>query len=476
MSGQVAGRGARFRGPIKVGLLTPYWAFFDDHFPPDYRPSQEAYTESLAADLASHGLEVTRSGLLDGEPAAALARQRFAESGVQVVVVAATMAAPPTFGASALADFDGPVVVWDDRRAARLASNVDEVEATRASSMLGSVMLTNVLSREGRRFLTVTTDGDAEPVARAVVGAAAAAAVRGARLGLLGGAVVGYGDVILEPAQAAALGIELVTVDSATVDAALERASGASLAPVPAGVRQLDGVAPLLERSLRTHRFLEAVADLARLDAVALNCHSDVLRWSEHLGVVACLGSSMLWSEGFPVACTGDGVTAVALMLGARIAGAAQYSEGYLVESATGELVVSSCGMADLSLADDAAPRLCPNELYPGRNGLGIATRFDFAAGPATIVAYGPGTPSMPHRLVVSGGELTGRGFEHLNGPSGTVRFDDPAAPGASAAWIDAAPAHHLALMRGDRRAELRAASRFLGVELIEIGPRGRVA
>lgn len=475
MTGSGARPGTRFRGPIKVGLLTPYWAFFDDHFPADYRPSQEAYTEELAAALETHGLEVTRSGLLDGEPAAAVARERFAEAGVRVVVVASTMAAPPTFGASALAGFDGPIVVWDDRRVARLRTDVDEVEATRASSMLGSVMLTNVLSREGRGFLTVTTDGDATPVARAVVGAAAADAVRGARLGLLGGAVVGYGDVILDSAQAEWLGIELVTIDAATVDAALERAAQASLAALPSGVRIMDGTEPLLERSLRTHRFLEAVGDFAGLDAVALNCHSDVLRWSDSLGVVACLGSSMLWSSGVPVACTGDGATAVALMLGARIAGAAQYGEGYLVEGATGELVVSSCGMADLSLAGDETPRLCPNELYPGRHGLGIATRFDFAAGPATIVGYGPGTPSMPHRLVVSAGGLSGRGFEHLNGPSGTVGFDDPAAPGASAAWIDAAPAHHLALMRGDRRPELRAAARFLGLELIEIGPQGRV-
>jgi L-arabinose isomerase len=267
-----------------------------------------------------------------------------------------------------------------------------------------------------------------------------------------------------------------VTIDGPTVDAAHERASRAPLAPLPTGVRLADGAEALLERSLRTHRFLEAVGDLADLDAVALNCHSDVLRWGDTLGVVACLGSSMLWSAGVPVACTGDGATAVALMLGARIAGAAQYGEGYLVESATGELVVSSCGMADLSLAGDEAPRLCPNELYPGRHGMGIATRFDFAAGPATIAAYGPGTPSMPHRLVVSAGDLSGRGFEHLTGPCGTVGFDAPRAPGASAAWIDAAPAHHLALMRGDRRPELRAACRFLGVEYMEIGPHGRVA
>lgn len=475
MTEQVTPRGSRFRGPIRVGLLTPYWAFFDDHFPAGYRPSQEAYAEGLAAALEGHGLEVTRSGLMDGEAAAAVARQRFAEAGVRVVVVAATMAAPPAFGASALAGFDGPIVVWDERRAASIARDVDEVEATRVSSMLGSVMLANVLSREGRRFLAVTTDGDPAPVARAVVGAAAADAVRGARLGLLGGAVVGYGDVILDAAQAEALDIRLVPIDQAMVDRALERAHQAPPAALPPGVRLDRDVEVLLGRSLRTHRFLEAIGAIAELDAIALNCHSDVLRWSEHLGVVACLGSSLLWASGVPVACTGDAATTVALMLGARIAGSAQYCEGYVVESGTGELVVSSCGMADLSLAGDASPRLCPNELYPGRHGLGVATRFDFAAGPATVVAYGPGAPSMQHRLVVSAGDLSGRGFEHLNGPSGTVGFDDPVTPGASAAWIDAAPAHHLALMRGDRRPELRAASRFLDVELIEIGPHGRV-
>ena len=59
----------------------------------------------------------------------------------------------------------------------------------------------------------------------------------------------------------------------------------------------------------------------------------------------------------------------------------------------------------------------------------------------------------------MSAGRLSGRGFAHLNGPSGTVTFDEPGAGRASRAWIDAGPAHHLALMRGDRRAELRAAA-----------------
>lgn len=465
---------SRLRRPIKVGLLTPYWAFFDGHFPPDYRPSQERYVAGLADSLAVHGFHVTQSGLVDTQAAADAASSRFTEAGVDVVVVAATMAAPPAYGAQALQGFGGPIIVWDDRRVMQLARDASEVEATRASSMLGSIMLANVLDRDGRRYLTVSTSGDAAPVARAVAGAAAAASLRGARLGLLGGSVEGYGDVLLDEDQAAALGIALVPVDRKVIERALGASDGGAT-ELPPGLRVADEARPLLARSLRAHAFLRAVAELERLDALALNCHSDVLRWSEDIGVVGCLGASLLWSSGLPVACTGDAATAVALMLALAVAGSAQYCEGYLVESATGDLVVSSCGMADLSLRGASEARLCANELYPGRHGLGIATRFDFAAGPATIAAFGPGTTSSRPRLVVSVGALSGRGFEHLNGPSGTVAFDRPGAGSASTAWIDAAPAHHLALMRGDHLAGLRAAGRFLDLDVIEIAREGRI-
>jgi L-fucose isomerase-like protein len=467
------GRASRFSEPIRVGLLTPYFSFFEQRFPPDYRASQEAYTRRLAEGLRVAGLEVTESGLVAGPDSAAVARQRFAAAGVQVVVAAATMAAPPTYGSQALEGFEGPIVLWDDRRAERFAADVDEVEATRASSILGSIMLANVLGREGRRYVTVSgVAGEADGIARAVVGAAAAAALRGARVGLLGGIIPGYGDVVLDERTAAGLGVTLVLVD----DRAVARAR-AGIGPdgEPAllpGMAVSEEARPLLARSLRAHRLLSALAADHALDAIALNCHSDVLRFSDDPGVVACLASTLLWASGLPVACTGDAATLVALMLAARVAGSAQYCEGYAVEAATGELVVSSCGMADLSLRPAGEPaRLCPNQLYPGTQGLGIATRFKFEAGPATVIGFGPATGTLPARLVVSVGELTGRGFEHLNGPSGTVTFDRPGAGDASRAWIDAGPAHHLALVRGDRSEELRAAAAFLDLELIEVAP-----
>ena len=468
---------SRAGGLIRVGLLTPYFAFFDERFPPSYRTSQEAYAAQLGTSLRAHGLDVTESGLVDGSESAAVAQQCFRDARVQVVVVAATMAAPPTYVSEALEGFSGPIVIWDDRRAARLAPDMDEVEATRVSSILGSIMLANVLGREDRSYLTVSSmDGDATDVARAVVGCAAGASLRGARLGLLGGIIPGYGDVVLDAATAAALGVELVDLDAAAVSGALEESrlepDGPPLERLPTGLVPEHGAVELLARSLRVHRFLAAVTRDARLDGLAVNCHSDLLRWSDELGVVSCLASSLLWSSGTPVACTGDGATAIALMVAARIAGSAQYCEGYAIESDTGEWMVSSCGMADLSLrAPGGTARLCPNELYPGRHGLGLATRFAFEAGPATILAFGPATASRAARVVASVGHLTGRGFEHLNGPSGTITFDEPGAGRAAAAWIDAGPAHHLALVRGDRMLELRAAARVMSVELIEVGP-----
>ena len=135
-------------------------------------------------------------------------------------------------------------------------------------------------------------------VVRAVRGAAAARSLRGARLGLLGGIIPGYGDVVLDPATAAALGIELVEVGPDAI------AQGAGGQPGRRTVRRSRGRSssprrrqPLLERSRRIERFLAAVVADARLDALALNCHSDVLRFGDELGAVGCLGASVLWAR-----------------------------------------------------------------------------------------------------------------------------------------------------------------------------------
>ena len=90
----------RFTGPIRVGLLTPYFAFFESRFPEDFRASQEAYAAGLAVALQGIGFEVAASGLVDGAQSAASAGQRFADAGVDVVVAAPTMAAPPTHEAT----------------------------------------------------------------------------------------------------------------------------------------------------------------------------------------------------------------------------------------------------------------------------------------------------------------------------------------------------------------------------------------
>src|SRR4029078_10165238 len=108
-----------------------------------------------------------------------------------------------------------------------------------------------------------------------------------------------------------------------------ELASDGSPGTLPEALAPIPEALPLLDRSMRVHRFLALLVEQERLDAIALNCHSDVLRFGEETGVVGCLASTLLWSAGVPVACTGDGVTAVPLMLAARIAGSAPYCRGY---------------------------------------------------------------------------------------------------------------------------------------------------
>ena len=94
----------RFGGPIRVGLLTPYFAFFEARFPADFRATQAGLCRRAWPDaLAGAGLEVTASGLVDGPEAAAGGARRGSRRRTWTWSWrAATMAAPPTYGTAAL--------------------------------------------------------------------------------------------------------------------------------------------------------------------------------------------------------------------------------------------------------------------------------------------------------------------------------------------------------------------------------------
>jgi len=137
----------------------------------------------------------------------------------------------------------------------------------------------------------------------------------------------------------------------------------------------------------------------------------------------------------------------------------------------TGELLVSSCGLADLRQRAEGKPTVVArNELYPGKNGLGHLFRHGFPEGDATLIGFSPDPRAERARLTYAFGRLTGRTFAKLNGPSGSFVFDHPDAEEALRDWISAGPAHHLALASGRLDVELEVMKELLDMDIIAIG------
>jgi L-fucose isomerase-like protein len=463
---------SRLTRPLRIGLLTPYFSFFDKKFPASFRTSQESYAGELAAALGGKRTTVIPSGLVDSPETAAQAEALFRQERTDVVVVAPLMAAPPGFVTPMLASLQQPVVIWLDDRTDVVEAAISELDATRYSSLLGSIMLTSSLRAADVRYYVVATKyRDSDPVVRAARGAAVKPMLAQLRLGVLGEPIPGYSDVLLSAEAARAMGVSVVRLEPSILSPSYASGGAPLFSPANADAWEIKADAQAtLPRSLALGHDLRRAVEQQDLDVLVINCHSDQLRFHPERGIVGCLGASALTSSGYPVSCTGDAATGVALAIATWLGGQAQYCEGYVVGRDDGQLLISSCGLANVELREASQPlEIHGNDLYPGACGNGCCIRMGFAAGPATILALAGNSSSLPPRFIWKTGTMSGRYFEHMNGPSGTFSFDPPGGRSTSATWVDAGPSHHLALSRGCLDAELTAAAAFVNADFVAV-------
>jgi L-arabinose isomerase len=233
-----------------------------------------------------------------------------------------------------------------------------------------------------------------------------------------------------------------------------------------AGADEDDG----LERSLRAALAIEdLVADHA-LDAGAFNCHVPQFRFGDPIGIAPCWALGRSTSAGVPWTCTGDVLTAVAMLVTKRLGGAAVYHEMEAIDYATGEVVIANSGEHDLAwLAPGERPRLRPNGWFCGKDPhCGICAVLEPAAGPATLVGFTPHPDARGgFRLVAARGDLTARRFPETGTVNGAFRFRDGPVEAAWARWAGTGVNHHSSATPGDLSADVAAVARYLGIEAV---------
>jgi L-arabinose isomerase len=394
--------------PDRIALVEPYWDFWERSVPFDLR-----------ADRAAMGQQVRRALDVEWvEPEAA-----------DAVLVLQTMATPPAWTLTELGAL--PVVVWAAHGGDRsLAEGFDHGAITSEGATVGAPMLTSLLVRAGRPFEIVLgriDDAEAQAeVAAALAGACAAHRLGRARIGRVGRPLDGY---------------DCVDTD----DALLRRATGIeSVAIEPGELREL---------------YLdvgdERVGDLERETRAAydVEIEGDGLQRSLR---AACALDDLV---------ARDVLTAVAMLAGKLLGGAAQYHELEAVDYETGELVLATSGEFDLGLAPDVRPGLIANDWFATDPRRGACACFSAPAGPATLIGFAQ--VAEGYRLIAAEGDFTGRAFPATGTANGGFRF--AAGLDGWTAWCRAGASHHSSATPGAFGPRIEALGRFLGVEAVRV-------
>ena len=466
----------------RVGVISPYWTLWEHTAGPTFRADRMALARSVADELAAAGTLEPAAVLeiASGDDGLAVGR-RFADEGVDVVLVVQSMAVPAAWTMAALAALPGtPVVIWALHETGLVDGAFDHGSITTQGATVGAPMLTNLLSRADRPFeLILGRRSDADTAGRVRDALRLAGVARGiatARLGRIGRPLDGYAHVdVDDEALRSATGIELVFVDPDEVVARFREVPDTDVTALEADVRrdwtfEEEPLPDDLARSLRAALALEVVVDAHGLDGGAFNCHVPQFRFGEPIGIAPCWALGRLTSAGRPFTCTGDIVTAVAMLTTKRLGGAAVYHEIEAIDYATGEVVIANSGEHDLAwLAPGARPRRRPNGWFCGRDAhCGVCAVLEPAAGPATLVGFTPHPQARGgFRYVVARGELTSRTFPETGTVNGAFRFRDGTVQEAWARWASAGVNHHSSATPGDLSEDVVTVARHLGIEAV---------
>lgn len=464
----------------RIGVVSPYWTLWEHTAGPSFRADRLALARAVADELADV-VEPVDVLEVDGAEAGAEAGRRFAALEVDAVLVVQTMAVPAAWTMAALdAVPRSPVVVWALHETGLVEGGFDHGSITTQGATVGAPMITNLLSRADRPFeLILGRHGDPSTQVRVRDALRLAGVARGiskARLGRIGRPLDGYAHVDVDDAALrAATGIELVSIDPDEVVARFGEVREDDVQALEAELRrdwaiEREPEPDDLDRSLRAALALERVVDEHGIDGGAFNCHVPQFRFGEPIGIAPCWALGRLTSGGRPFTCTGDIVTAVAMLTTKRLGGAAVYHEIEAVDYATGEVVIANSGEHDLAwLAPGARPRVRPNDWFCGRDPhCGICAVLEPPPGPATLVGFTPHPAARGgFRFVAARGELTARTFPETGTVNGAFRFADGPVEAAWARWATAGVNHHSSATPGDLSGDVVSVARHLGIEAV---------
>jgi L-arabinose isomerase len=444
----------------RIGLLSPYWNFWEGVVEGDPRAIHAALFAKAIRVASTYGDVVwsVRADELDDRLET-----------VDLIIVVITMASPPAPVRAFVESRPHAVfVVWALHDAPAIAEPFTHQSITTRGATVGASMVAASLLRAGIAHDVVLGDPSSPRVSQALRCAAAAAAVRGSRLLVVGEPLQGYDFVLPPRAEVDRLGVELIsrTPDefAAHADAASEGDLAALRSEIGDAVNAVTTDAGA-DVALRAAVALQRLVDHDEVQGGALNCHGPSLRTGSRWGGVApCLALGRITSRGCGFTCTGDINTALAMLLVSALGQPTFYHEMEAIDEETDEVVLANSGEHDSRFAAVSEARIVANPWFPGENPTPIVA-YQIAPGPASIVAVTVISGRL--RVIVAEGGFTTRPTEHTGTMTAAFRFSSTSAPAGWQAWVTAGAGHHACATDAHLANDLTAVCRHLGLDLV---------
>lgn len=292
------------------------------------------------------------------------------------------------------------------------------------------------------------------------------ATLRGQRIGLVGEHPAGFDTCRYDAADLRALaGVEVEQVALPGLFARAQAVPADRIAATKDEVgAKISGLGEVdqgqLDKSLSIFHALEGLSRDERFAAMAVRCWPEM--FTEY-GCAACGPMGLMNQQKVPCACEADMYGALTALALQEIAGEPSFLVDIVdMDPASDTGVLWHCGLAPLSMADPATPPAA--QIHSNRR---MPLLQEFALKPGRVTAARFSQAMNETKLVLAGGTMV-QAPKSFSGTSGVIRFDRPAGE-VTAAMMDLALEHHVAIVYGDVRGPLRALGEAMGLEVIEL-------
>jgi len=462
---------------VKIGFMPlahgTYWNFFPAHL-------EVAMAKSAAyrAFLSQFGTIVETGKLIDCPARSVEARLLFQKEDVDVLVLATVTYSTPDDIMLDLKRFPRPTIVWNTQASSGIPDTMDFDAWMMEHGVTGVPGLTNMLQRQGIPYFLVSGHHTSARVSRELqVLLRAVRAVRtiwGSRIGVFGHLYPGMIDFGYDPATFfTTFGVATVEILDSKVLQAFKAVDPGEAAALERGLRERfetdkDFEGEELSRSARLALAMRRVADELGLDAATVYCQA---MWQHpEIGVVSCVGNSLMAEAGLFTTCEGDVPTALSgLILGSFCSGRSVFTEIWCNDFDNDQFLMGHSGMMNLKLFPEGSTpiRMSRHPWWNGCQGRGACFQLQMPPGEVTLMGICPGA-TRGFRFVATAASVTERASVPLGAPNYFVRMNQPIASFLEAFGRTGA-AHHLSLAYGSWIPEISAVAKILGVEFVQV-------